>query len=179
MINWFVAGHHLPDNHWYYDAQEGGRVLGNVSHWTDLTLHLIGRGKLLPCEISPATPAGSKSDYVVAINFPDGSAAVISFSAKGEVFEGVSEILNLQKGDCLAHLNNFEQLVLELGASRKVYKPFFRDHGHCDNIRHSYAAACSATEPGEDAEYIHTTGRFFLAIRDALESGRKITLDTQ
>lgn len=26
MINWFIAG----DDHWYFDAKEGGRLLGNL-----------------------------------------------------------------------------------------------------------------------------------------------------
>ncbi len=56
MINWFIAGHEIPDGHWYYDEKEGGRVLGNLSHWSDLTLHLAGIQTAFPCTVFSATP---------------------------------------------------------------------------------------------------------------------------
>ena len=176
MINWFIVGHHLQDNHWYYDSKEGGRILGNLSHWSDLTLQMVGVEKAFPCEIIPATLPGSKSEYIVAVNFADGSAAVISFSAKGHTSTGVCEVLNLQKGDCVASLNNFEALSVDVGPTKKTYKPFFRDHGHRNNILNSYSASTSIDGQGESIEYIRSTARFFLAIRQAMESGQKLFL---
>ena len=35
MINWFVAGHEINPDHWYFHDKEGGRILGNLCHWTD------------------------------------------------------------------------------------------------------------------------------------------------
>lgn len=179
MINWFIVGHHLQDNHWYYDAKEGGRILGNLSHWSDLTLQMVGIDKAFPCEIVPATLPGAKSDYVVAVNFADGSAAVISFSAKGQTSTGVCEVLNLQKGDCVANLSNFEFLSVDVGNGKKVFKPFFRDHGHRLNILNSYSAATSQDGCGETLDYIRSTARFFLAIREAMETGNKMTLEAE
>ena len=179
MINWFIVGHHLEDNHWYYDAKEGGRILGNLSHWSDLTLHLVGIENAFPCEIIPATLPGSKSDYIVAINFADGSAAVISFSAKGQTATGVRELLNLQKQDCLASLSNFEALTIDVGDFKKTYKPFYRDHGHRNNILNSYSSALSSASTGESLEYIRSTARFFLAIRDAMAMGEKIVITSE
>ena len=179
MINWFIVGHHLEDNHWYYDAKEGGRILGNLSHWSDLTLQTVGIDKAFPCEIVPATPPGAKSDYVIAVNFADGSAAVISFSAKGQTSTGVCEVLNLQKGDCVINLNNFDYLSVDVGQGKQVFKPFFRDHGHRLNILNSYSAATSKDGRGESLDYIRSTARFFLAIREAMESGKKLTLEAE
>ncbi|MBV9726551.1 MAG: Gfo/Idh/MocA family oxidoreductase, partial [Gammaproteobacteria bacterium] len=88
MINWFIAGHEIAPGHWYFNADEGGRVLGNLCHWTDLTLHLVALQKAFPCQIVPATPAGATSDFVVSVIFADRSCATITFSAKGHAFEG-------------------------------------------------------------------------------------------
>ena len=52
MISWFIAGHNIDSDHWYFNPKEGGRVLGNLSHWTDLTLNLIGLDQAFPCKIS-------------------------------------------------------------------------------------------------------------------------------
>jgi predicted dehydrogenase len=176
MINWFIAGHEISDTHWYYDEKEGGRVLGNLAHWTDLTLHLVSLEKAFPCTIVPASPVGSKSDFMVSMLFADGSCAAVTFSAKGKTFEGVREVLNLQKGDILANITEFSSLTIDK-ADKKIFdKPFFRDHGHCDNITHSAICSVDNTKLGETEAYIVATARFFLAVKQAIDGGTPITL---
>ena len=41
MINWFIAGHAIDEDHWYYKDEEGGRILGNLCHWTILLFSLL------------------------------------------------------------------------------------------------------------------------------------------
>src|SRR6185312_5865107 len=43
VYNWFVAGHEIPPDHWYFHEKEGGRVLGNLCHWTDFVYQLVPR----------------------------------------------------------------------------------------------------------------------------------------
>lgn len=179
MINWFVVGHHLQDNHWYYDKKEGGRILGNLCHWSDLTLQLVNINKAFPCHIIPSTIFGAKSDFIVTVNFADGSSAVISFSAKGKTSEGVIEVLNLQKGDCIANLYNFEFLSLNSQIGRKIYKPFYRDHGHRMNILNSFYGSLDSANKGESLEYLRSTARLFLSIREAIEANKKIILEAE
>lgn len=173
MINWFIAGHEISDEHWYFDKKEGGRVLGNLCHWTDLTLHLVTFEKAFPCIIYPATPADSKSDFMVSVIFADQSCASITFSAKGHTFEGVREVLNVHKGNVLANLSDFQSLTYEV-IERKVKKTYrHREHGHETNILHSMRGSM-VEEEGESASYVGATARFFLAIRQAIESGDKV-----
>jgi predicted dehydrogenase len=171
MINWFVAGHAISDDHWYFDEKEGGRVLGNLCHWTDLTLHMVGWKVAFPCTIVPATPQGSKSDYVVSVMFADASCASITFSAKGHTFEGVREVLNVHRGNLLANLTDFQVLTTEVVEKRRTRKLAHRDHGHRTNIAHSLRSPV-----GEDLSYVRATAKFFLAIRQAIESGEPVTL---
>jgi len=175
MINWFVAGHEISDDHWYFNEKEGGRVLGNLSHWTDLTLHLVGLEKAFPCTIVPATPVGAKSDFVVSVMFADQSCASITFSAKGPTFDGVREVLNIHKGNVLANLTNFQFLTSDVMERNTTRALGHRDHGHGANIRHSLAGIASGGR-GEDPSYIDATARFFLAIRQATDSGEKVVL---
>lgn len=177
MINWFIAGHEIPEGHWYFDEQEGGRVLGNLCHWTDLTLHLVGMHKAFPCRIVPATPAGAKSDFVVSVMFADGSCASITFSAKGHTFEGVREVLNLHRGNLMANLTDFGSLTLEIVARKQRARLRHRDHGHEANLLHSFNGAVGSGVQGEDPYYIEATARFFLAIREAIDSGRTVVLE--
>ena len=174
MINWFVAGHAIPDGHWYFEEKEGGRVLGNLSHWTDLTLHLVTFEKAFPCKIIPAALKGAKSDFVVSVIFADGSCAAITFSAKGETFEGVREVLNLHKGDVIANITDFQSLNVNVLDKKKKVQLLHRDHGHEANIVHSLTGAEEDGVLGEDIRYVAATAKFILAIRKAIDSGETV-----
>lgn len=178
MINWFIAGHEIPDGHWYFDEQEGGRVLGNLCHWTDLTLHLVSLDKAFPCTIVPATPAGAKSDFVVSIIFADRSCVSITFSAKGHTFEGVREVTNVHKGNVLANLTDFQALSVDIVEKKSKVRLLYRDHGHEANILHSMVGAISSA-PGETIPYITATAALFLAIRQAIDTGESVILSKE
>lgn len=169
MMNWFIAGHEINDDHWYFSEKEGGRVMGNLCHWSDLCIHLVGLENVFPCTISPAIALDSKSNFAVAITFADGSQAALTFSAKGHTFEGVREYLNIHKGDLLASLRDFEYLSLDI-ISKKVSKKLLRrDHGHSNNIVHSYNATAEGS-PGASLEYIRGTALLVLKIKEAIDS---------
>ncbi|MBZ0169665.1 LmbZ [Candidatus Methylomirabilis lanthanidiphila] len=179
MINWFVAGHEIPDGHWYFDEKEGGRVLGNLCHWTDLALHLVTMEKAFPCTIVPSAPIGAKSDFVSSVIFADQSCATFTFSAKGHTFEGVREVLNIHKGNVLANLTDFQRLTVEVVDRKIVTRLRHRDHGHEANIVHSLAGANEDGVPGEDMAYIIATAKFFLAVRQAIDSGEKVVVSRE
>lgn len=172
MINWFIAGHALDPDHWYFSNEEGGRILGNLCHWTDLTLRMVGVERAFPIQISGVKPAGSESEFVVTMIFADESVAVISFSAKGHTFEGVREYLNVHKGNALATLMDFHVSTIDVGERKTRHKSLRRDHGH--------RAAIEATLSGQEPEHLATiveSANLFLAVREAVEEGRTIRLE--
>jgi hypothetical protein len=174
MINWAVVGHEIPEGHWYLDEKEGGRVLGNVCHWTDLTLHLVTMESAFPCAIVPATPAGERNNCLVSLVFADRSCAAITFSAKGHTFEGVRETLCLHKGNVVASLTDFQVLTIDLIERKRTLRPRYRDHGHEANIIHSFDGALSVDSPGEAVTYVAATANLFLAVGRATDSGEKV-----
>lgn len=179
-INWFVAGHKLADDHWYYDDAEGSRISGNVCHWTDLSLQIVGLENAFPCEVHATCPPNSKSDYAISILFADQSLASISFSAKGETFEGVREILNIQRGDLIATLDSFDYLEINHGSTKKIYKQFFRDHGHKDNLINSYLAVRdNDSSRAVGSQYSLATARLFLACHQAVRDRKIVTVSAE
>jgi predicted dehydrogenase len=174
MINWFIAGHHIEDDHWYFDEKEGGRVLGNLCHWTDCTLHLVTLEKAFPCEIVPASPPNAKSDFVVSMIFADGSCASITFSAKGHTFEGVREVLNVHKGNVLANITDFQELTADIVEKKKRVHLLHRDHGHRANILNSARGAANSGTSGESPAYVAATARLFLGVRRAIDTGTRV-----
>jgi predicted dehydrogenase len=177
MVNWFIAGHRIPDDHWYFSEAEGGRILGNLCHWTDLTLQMVGIENAFPCEISARAASDAKSDFSISIVFADESVAGITFSAKGHTFEGVREVLNAHRGDVLLSMSDFHTLRIDRGHSRSHYRGLFRDHGHSANINNSYLAV----REGDRSKAVsvaqsNATARLFLAVKDAVDQRRHIVL---
>jgi len=173
-FNWFVAGHEIDDAHWYHAKKEGGRIMGNLCHWSDLSLHLVGLDNSFPCVITPAELPQSNSNFCVALSFSDGSNASITFSAKEDPFEGVREILIAHKGALLGVLKDFYELSLDIGPSKKKISPLFRDHGHEENILNTYKNSISDSGASESIDYVYATGLLVLKIKEAVENGEKV-----
>jgi predicted dehydrogenase len=178
MYNWFIAGHDIDPGHWYFKPEEGGRVLGNLCHWTDFVLRLAGP-QAFPVVINPTRAAESDCDIAVSFTFADGTIAIITFSAKGHAFEGVKERFSGHKGNCLVTMDDFQTLRVEVIDRKKRFRNVFRDHGHRRNI---VAAADNVfrnlpyDRPAQTA-HVQDTGYLFLKTKEALERGTAIEID--
>lgn len=171
MMNWFVAGHKIDPEHWYFHEREGGRILGNLCHWTDFVYRMVPAERRFPITITPTRAEASDSDIAVTYTFADGSIAAITFSAKGHTFEGVRERFAAHRGSTLISLDDFKDLRIEAGHDKRVVRPTFRDHGHEQQILRSYAMA-KPGKPGEPVSYVWETGLLFLETKRALEENR-------
>ncbi len=177
MYSWFVAGHAIEPNHWYFKPEEGGRVLGNLCHWTDFILRLVPENAY-PIRISPTVARQRDTDIVVTYTFPEDTVAVISFSAKGHTFEGVRERFNAHKGNCLIAMDDFRRLTIDVLDVKKRWFNLYRDHGHRRNIEAAYESVKSDAPYDREGQrsYIWNTARLFLKTKEALESGEPVTV---
>jgi predicted dehydrogenase len=172
MLNWFVAGHEIPSDHWYFKSAEGGRILGNLCHWTDFTYRMVEPEYRYPITITPTSHEKSDCDIAVTFTFGDGTIAAITFSAKGHTFEGVREVFSAHRGNVLVSMKDFKSLVIE-NVDRKIRRSqLFRDHGHESNIRNSFEMAVNSSAPGEEISYVWESGELFLKTKEALETKR-------
>ena len=177
MLNWFVAGHAIEPDHWYFKKEEGGRVLGNLCHWTDFTYQMISSENKYPIKITPTRSKRSDCDIAVTYLFGDGSIAAITFSAKGHTFEGVKERFAAHRGNTLLTMDDFRSLTIEKVDRKTVISPWFRDHGHELSITKSYER--SKVNVGLPLDYIYETGELFLRTKDALEESREIVIEKE
>lgn len=169
MLNWFVAGHEIEPDHWYFSREEGGRVLGNLCHWTDFVYQLVDEESRYPIQIRPTRAEKADSDLAVTFMFGDGSIAAITFSAKGHTFEGVKERFAAHRGNLLLTMDDFKTLELQVGAQRRRRTLRRRDHGHARLVERAYRLGQGAADP-DPASYIWETGELFLKTREALEA---------
>lgn len=78
-----ISAGHLPRDHWLMDPAEGGRIVGEVCHFVDLALHLVGS------DVVDVTAHGAgdrpllEDQLVATLEFADGSAATILYLSSG------------------------------------------------------------------------------------------------
>lgn len=178
MYNWFVAGHAIDPDHWYFKPEEGGRVLGNLCHWTDFVFRMV-EPVVFPVRIAPTRAAKSDSDIAVTYTFPDETIAVITFSAKGHTFEGVKEKLSAHRGNTLLSMDDYKTLTIEVREHKRQVNNLFRDHGHRRNIVGAFAAVFEGAAYARDAAVRHAldTAWLFLNTKRALEAGQALTVE--
>lgn len=177
VYNWFVVGHHLPPDHWYMRPEEGGRIPGNLCHWSDFLLQLMPAEGRYPIRIVPARAAVPDNDLVVSYVFGDGTVASIAFTAKGHTFEGVRERFHAHQGDAIITLADFQRLDVEVVDRKRVHKLPFRDHGHAATVLRSYAMVRGG-DPGLSMQHVWETGLLYLETRRALEENQPVTIES-
>ncbi len=180
IYNWFIAGHDLEPGHWYHRTEEGGRILGNLCHWTDFTLKLVPALEAFPIKITPTKAASNDVDIAVTYTFGDNTVAVITFSAKGHAFEGVKERFSAYKGDCMITMDDFKSMEVNIVNKKMRFVNFHRNHGHANSI--VGAAENVAKNLGYDKErniaHVWNSGMLFLETKRALEEDRTITVQS-
>lgn len=123
------AGPLAPD-HWYANLDEsGGRVLGEACHFFDFACHLLGQ----PVRVTAQTVGRHAfPDSVTAqIEFADGSAAQIIYSAEGD-FAFPKETFRVFASGLVAECVNFQELALHRRRKRVVSK--FSSKGHAEEM---------------------------------------------
>jgi predicted dehydrogenase len=90
MLTWHVAGAPLPRDHWYFNPEEGGRVLGNLCHWTDFIFQMAPPEQRFPITIQPTKFDQPDENMAVTYLFGDGTIGAITYSAMGQPFEGAT-----------------------------------------------------------------------------------------
>ena len=178
IYNWFIAGHDLEPDHWYHRKEEGGRILGNLCHWTDFVLRLVPACEAFPIKIIPARADKSDTDVAVSFVFNDNTVAVISFSAKGHAFEGVKERFTAYKGNTMIAMDDFKTMEINVINKKKTFKNFYRDHGHSKSIVAAADNVFGELPYNREKAIAHiwNTGLLFLETKRALETQETITI---
>ena len=177
VCNWSVVGHRLEAGHWYLRPGEGGRVLGNLCHWTDFSLLMVSEANRYPIRLIPGRPAASDCGIALTMVFGDDSLVAITF-AECDSFEGVRESLHVSKGETLISLADFEQLVIERGPRKTRVRSLYRDHGHRETVLASYRmSAPGGRGEGASIGYARETAELFLSTREALDANRQIVVE--
>ena len=123
----------LESDHWYLWPNQGTRVTGNLCHWIDLAIFLIGPGPL-PREVSVSPPVahGARADEerTIGVTFDDGSVAAITATNRGDGVRGVQEWIEARRGGLTARIDDLWKLSLVRGGTERASRTAFRDKSH-------------------------------------------------
>jgi predicted dehydrogenase/threonine dehydrogenase-like Zn-dependent dehydrogenase len=165
-----VAAGPLAPGHWLEDPHEGGRVLGEISHFVDLASFLAGSTPEVVSAVSIPAAAGQES-LLGTLRFADGSAATIAYGV-GRADGMPKERIEVLAADGAAVLDDFRRLEL-YGAVEKVHKGR-RDKGHRAAVAAFAAALRDERALSVTADEQLLVAAASLALVDSARSGESI-----
>jgi predicted dehydrogenase/threonine dehydrogenase-like Zn-dependent dehydrogenase len=131
-LNYRINAGYLPPDHWVNDREQGGgRVLGEVCHFVDLLMFLVGS----PIIEVAARAVGSSARYsgdnvLVSLRFASGSEGTITYLANGDRSFS-KERLEVFGGGATAVLEDFRRLELVRSGREEIARSRWRrDKGH-------------------------------------------------
>lgn len=134
----FVTGHLLPENHWYRDPKEGSRIVANVGHWIDLIIHILylkkNRPEFIDINITYSNEKTPSDNINISFVTNTKDLFIITFTSRGEPFEGVSEEINIQQSDNIIKVHDFRLTKVWKGSEFKKYHHWPKDNGHKDAV---------------------------------------------
>lgn len=84
VVTYRVSAGVVPQGHWYRDRRQGGRLLGEVCHFVDTCAFLVGESAAEVQALSSSSGDSPLSDDVVlALRYPGGSVATVSYAGGG------------------------------------------------------------------------------------------------
>jgi len=132
-INYRVNLGPLSPDHWTQDKDEGGgRIIGEVCHFIDLSMFLC---QSMPKMLSAFTlndPLDLKNTLSIIIKFINGSIATISYYANGNNKLN-KEYLEVHSNNVSAVLDDFQKLTI-YGDKKKKFRSNM-DKGHKEEVR--------------------------------------------
>lgn len=170
VISYRVNAGTLPAAHWYHDRRQGGRLLGEVCHFVD-TCNALTRQvpDLVWCTGAAGAEAVLAEDLVVALRYPDGSTAAITYASAGHPSAPKERIEVLGRGHAIV-VDDFREVVVDgrVTRSREV------DKGHVAQFRRLADVLDGRGEAGTEASL--ASMRVTLAAAHSLLSGAPVAI---
>lgn len=124
LVVYRVAAGQVPEDHWYHDRRQGGRLLGEVCHFVDTAQALVGAPIEDVTALAGGGPRGPGDDAVVALRFADGSLATIGYGSAAP--SAGKEWIEVHAGGHRIVIDDFRSVTAD---GRKLWKGR-QDKGH-------------------------------------------------
>ena len=143
VLSYRVNAGTLPEDHWYHDRRQGGRLLGEVCHFIDTCAAIVGEDAADVSGFGSGTQELALSqDVVLALRYPGGSLATITYASGGDPRSPKERIEVLGRGRS-AVVVDFHEVTLD----GKVQRITAQDKGHEALLRAWSNAVCAGHPP--------------------------------
>jgi predicted dehydrogenase/threonine dehydrogenase-like Zn-dependent dehydrogenase len=124
LVVYRIAAGPVPENHWYHDRRQGGRLVGEVCHFVDTAQALVGAPIEDVTALAGGGPRGPGDDAAVALRFADGSLATIGYGSAAP--SAGKEWIEVHAGEHRVVIDDFRSVTAD---GRKLWKGR-QDKGH-------------------------------------------------
>jgi predicted dehydrogenase len=176
QVTYRVFAGKLPPDHWYFDPDQGGRILGEVCHFVDTAIWLAGSPP-----VSVSAQSSDSSDPVLAqsvsalIEHANGSTSSI-------VYAGVTppsapkELIEVATDDMAGRIDDFELLTVW---GRRSSQSRFRGgpKGHTEEMEAFVDALEGKIEPEADFTVSLWATLATLRMAESVRSGTRVSIE--
>ena len=172
-INYRVNAGRIPPNHWVHDANEGGRIIGEVCHFIDLVHFLTGSltTRVFAEAVTTRNSAATNEDSTfITLRLADGSNASIAYLAEGDKALPKERIEIFGGGKSFV-IDDFRSATAYESGREKTTKLREQDKGQRDEIRAVMSVVLEGKAAPISLEDLRTTTRATFRIRESLQTG--------
>jgi 2-desacetyl-2-hydroxyethyl bacteriochlorophyllide A dehydrogenase len=159
---------------WQQTAEGGGRLLGEVCHFTDLALWLLGQAGVNGVEQITAQRGAGQDEYSLTLRFADGSLADILYTSEGDP-AAPKERIEVFGGGAYGVMDNYSHTTWQQGGRvQTLYRrPFWQgqNKGHAAALA-AWVEACrgGGNRLPSPAELL-ASSRLILQVQEILTKG--------
>lgn len=177
----------LEDGGWQHSDEGGGRLLGEVCHFTDVCVWMIsghgtqdtGHRNEVVLESVHAVQGAGQDDYVVTLRFSDGSVGTVFYSSEGDASQA-KERIEVFGGGGIGVMDNYMTTTwAQGGRKRKLYgKPMMRgqEKGHAHALA-AWVKACAGQGGLPSVQELCASSRVVLWASQSIETGEMVAAE--
>jgi len=177
-INYRVNAGRIAPNHWVRDANEGGRIIGEVCHFIDL-VHFLTCSlttRVFAEAVTTRNSAATGEDSVfVTLRTVDGSNASIAYLSEGDKALPKERIEIFGGGKSFV-IDDFRSATAYENGREKTIRLREQDKGQREEIRTVMSVVLDGTAAPIALEDLKTTTRATFRIRESLRTGLPVEL---
>jgi len=128
VMTFHITEVQITPAHWYFAPNQGSRICGNLCHWVDLAVFILGQH---PTSVAVARNHVRGIDYSgFSLGFADGSIAHFVANDLGDGTRGVQERISVKSESLDISINDYLSMRIWVRGRSRTRLALFRDKGH-------------------------------------------------
>lgn len=175
-IMYRVNAGRLPRDHWAHDPEKGGgRIIGEVCHFVDLSQFFVGAP---PISVFAEAVSASNSSVVnedsvfITLRFADGSNGSVAYLAEGDAALPKERVEIFGDGKVFV-IDDFRRAGFYSKGKEEQFNLRTQDKGQAEEVKAVCAMVLEGNPSPISLEELEATTRATLRIRDSLRSGQR------